>query len=646
MKKQLTLSFGLVCLLLLQACKKEETYIPPALSTGAALGITTNAATVPVVVTTLGTGTTIEYGLVYGTADNPTTANGSKVTLGSSLTAATTANAALASLTPGTTYYARSYLRNQKETYYGNSVNFATLSLKLGTVKTGLNANEITTSSFSMPGSVDDLGTGGVTQHGHCLSETNATPTVADAKTELGALTTAPKAFTSPFTGLKPNTLYYVRGYVTNTAGTAYGTVVQIRTAEVAVAFAPPAVEMRATTNVTPTTVTLNAVITTLGNKPIPVYGFAYSDTDPDPKARSNNSISAGGTPSGTLPIAYKVDLKDLKANTKYYVRAFITAQLDNATPQPKTQTIESAVTTFTTTADASLSGSWKAVTFTNDLFFLTSRSFQYENTLYEASSLSSGFSTYDLSTKKYTRTGTPPLADKGKFHNVQLVGKKAYLLMPYASSSSKPDKEVWEYDLDAKKWTRKADFPGIARVDGKAVTLGGKLYFGTGNEYTTKNNIATTLSDWWEYDPATDKWTEKAKLPVAKYGLNGFVVNGKAVLGMGNSFAGNAANNPESWYEYNPQTNAWRALRNFTGDYTGGFIMDETVGGKGYALMLNKARTKYSMWQYKPDTDTWTRAAELPFTPSVSDQFGFFVFNGKPHVLTRDKMLVFEFTP
>ena len=71
-------------------------------------------------------------------------------------------------------------------------------------------------------GNITDLGDPNPTQHGVCWS-TSANPTIAlPTKTQQGAKDTT-GAFTSNMTGLSPNTLYYVRAYATNTAGTSYG---------------------------------------------------------------------------------------------------------------------------------------------------------------------------------------------------------------------------------------------------------------------------------------------------------------------------------------------------------------------------------------------------------------------------------------
>jgi parallel beta-helix repeat protein len=79
----------------------------------------------------------------------------------------------------------------------------------------------ITQSSATGNGNITSLGTPNPTEHGVVWS-TSANPTTADSKTTDGPVS-ATGAFTSNITALAPGTLYHVRAYATNTAGTSYG---------------------------------------------------------------------------------------------------------------------------------------------------------------------------------------------------------------------------------------------------------------------------------------------------------------------------------------------------------------------------------------------------------------------------------------
>jgi hypothetical protein len=67
------------------------------------------------------------------------------------------------------------------------------------------------------PGSVGQT----VTANGVCWN-TTGTPTTGDTKTNLGAQSSYFQSSSSTMTGLTSNTLYYARGYATNSIGTTY----------------------------------------------------------------------------------------------------------------------------------------------------------------------------------------------------------------------------------------------------------------------------------------------------------------------------------------------------------------------------------------------------------------------------------------
>jgi uncharacterized protein (TIGR02145 family) len=78
----------------------------------------------------------------------------------------------------------------------------------------------ISTFAASCGGNITNDGGSAVTARGVCWS-TSPDPTIAlSTKTSDG---TGSGSFSSSLTGLAPNTLYYVRAYATNSAGTAYG---------------------------------------------------------------------------------------------------------------------------------------------------------------------------------------------------------------------------------------------------------------------------------------------------------------------------------------------------------------------------------------------------------------------------------------
>src|SRR5207249_3692039 len=69
------------------------------------------------------------------------------------------------------------------------------------------------------------------------------------------------------------------------------------------------------------------------------------------------------------------------------------------------------------------------------------------------------------------------------------------------------PDNELWQYNPDSNKWTSKANFPGVKRIDIAAFTLCDYAYVGIGGE-------APYYGDFYRYDPVANNWTAVADFP------------------------------------------------------------------------------------------------------------------------------------
>ncbi|MBL0358949.1 MAG: hypothetical protein IPP72_19700 [Chitinophagaceae bacterium] len=124
------------------------------------------------------------------------------------------------------TYYVRAYATNSAGTAYGNEISFKYSStVALPTVTTNT-ITAITSASAASGGNITADGGATVTSRGICWN-TTPNPVVAGSHTTDGSGT---GIFTSTLTALTSGTLYYVRAYATNSAGTAYGNEVNFTT--------------------------------------------------------------------------------------------------------------------------------------------------------------------------------------------------------------------------------------------------------------------------------------------------------------------------------------------------------------------------------------------------------------------------------
>lgn len=147
--------------------------------------------------------------------------------------------------------------------------------------------------------------------------------------------------------------------------------------------------------------------------------------------------------------------------------------------------------------------------------------------------------------------------------------------------------------------WNQKSKLPAIGRHRGTGISIGDKGYIGLGHMNGTGINIIYT--DWWEFDPGTNSWTQKSDFPVGTYGASAFSVGNKGYVGGGTGL------NSE-FYEFNPATNAWTQIANALSSTPS----DQTafsIGDKGYILDGN------TLLEYKPATDSWAQKAPCPIT-------------------------------
>lgn len=168
---------------------------------------------------------------------------------------------------------------------------------------------------------------------------------------------------------------------------------------------------------------------------------------------------------------------------------------------------------------------------------------------------------------------------------------------------------DFWEYDPESNTWTQKADFAGAPRSGATGFSIGSKGYLGTGQNY---NNDPYFFNDFWEYNPSSNTWTQKADFAGGgRWGSVGFSISSKGYVGTGDD--GSGAKN--DFWEYNPATDLWTQKSNVGnvlpfGRYAGiGF----SIGTKGYIGVGFNNSGANDFWEYNTITDTWVRKTDFP---------------------------------
>lgn len=203
--------------------------------------------------------------------------------------------------------------------------------ITLPTVTTD-SVDAVTDTTATCGGTVTADGNAAVTMRGVCWS-TLPNPTVSDSHTDDG---TGLGIFNSSMTGLTSGTIYYVRAYATNSAGTAYGTT-RTFTTRISVITTP-------VSGITSTTVVCGGTVNSAGNAEVTMRGVCW-DTLPAP------TLSGSHTSDGTGAGTFTSHITGLTPGVTYYVRAYATNSVGTVFGQDITFSTADTTPTVTTKA-------------------------------------------------------------------------------------------------------------------------------------------------------------------------------------------------------------------------------------------------------------------------------------------------------
>lgn len=166
------------------------------------------------------------YGVCWSTSTNPTVALTTNTSDG---TGTGTFYSYLKGLSASTTYYVRAYATNAVGTSYGSNVTFTTSAPVVPTLTTTTDLSAVTMNTATSGGNIIADGFATITAKGVVWGSVTG-PTVALGTKTIDA-TGGTGAFISNITGLTANSVYFVRAYATNIAGTTYGNEFILKTA-------------------------------------------------------------------------------------------------------------------------------------------------------------------------------------------------------------------------------------------------------------------------------------------------------------------------------------------------------------------------------------------------------------------------------
>ncbi len=200
----------------------------PSVTTVGSSGITVNAATLQGRVSSGGSYPVTEIGIVWGTSNNPTTANSkaSKTGTGVALPHTYTFNAT--GLSHSTTYYYRAYVISNGVVYYGNSSTFRTPVYVNVTLSTSTQREAIT-GGWRVYGTINAAGSLKITEYGIAYwppgrNPSTNVPTFLRNTVANNAILATPANFNKVIPNTAYGTFYYSAYAITSEGKIHYGT--------------------------------------------------------------------------------------------------------------------------------------------------------------------------------------------------------------------------------------------------------------------------------------------------------------------------------------------------------------------------------------------------------------------------------------
>lgn len=163
--------------------------------------------------------------------------------------------------------------------------------------------------------------------------------------------------------------------------------------------------------------------------------------------------------------------------------------------------------------------------------------------------------------------------------------------------------------------WTKKQDYPNPDYYSA-GFAAGAYGYYCGGN----------SLSENWRYDPVSNTWSQKAKMPTSLYATPAISWNGKVYF---------TSSTDKTMWEYDPENDAWARKAVFPGSAGAANMMQGFLVNNQYILAggLNSSNAAVAeVWSYDLVNDTWTRKNDMPYAMAYAAAFA---INGKGYLCT-----------
>ena len=300
--------FIFISLFTLISCKKDGVTTPAVKTTSVNIDKNNNVATVNGEVTAEGASAVTKRGFVWSTVVNPTVSDASS----SNQFGPGVFTEQISGLNLGTTYYVRAYATNANGTAYGNQLEFKTLTAGKFT---SISTDSLLFTSVKINVNIESLGDISIKSMGICYSK-SGTPSFKNDSTTILHSNNNDKSFSIGIKNLTFNTKYFARAFINTNLGIFYSNELDFTTKQ----YTPGTFGDIVITSLSNTGADAKVNISSLGDAPIKSMGLCFSTTnDPIFKLDSSTIIHSNITDQ-----VFTLVLKNIKENTKYFIRAFI----------------------------------------------------------------------------------------------------------------------------------------------------------------------------------------------------------------------------------------------------------------------------------------------------------------------------------
>ncbi len=207
-------------------------------------------------------------------------------------------------------------------------------------------------------------------------------------------------------------------------------------------------------------------------------------------------------------------------------------------------------------------------------------------------------------------------------------IGNKIYIGLGHYNGAG-PNilfNDWWEYDPSTNSWSQKADYLGGDCYHATGFTMNNIAYVGTGR---TSTSGSTLVQNFYKYDVSTNAWTEITSFPgVGRRGAVSFVIGDYAYTGTGESNSGILG----SFYRFDPLSETWTQVSSLPAVRTSAVAF--SIDNFGYVGTgdLDPGSTN-DFWQYDPSQDLWTQKASVG--PKTRKEAMGFALDGKGYIGT-----------